>query len=99
MALSVRNNGRQHLEFRLPAGAKVWSAFVSGQPVRPAQNADRLLVPLEAAGDNTSLVELTYVSSGNFPRTRGKVEMVSPILDVPLKDVRWELFLPPDYDY
>ena len=35
MSLSIKNNGRQFLEIELPPSAKVWSAFVAGQPVRP----------------------------------------------------------------
>lgn len=32
LSLSIRNNGRQHLEVELPAGATNWSAFVAGEP-------------------------------------------------------------------
>jgi hypothetical protein len=100
MELTIRNNGRQHLDLALPAGAQVWSAFVAGQPVRPAQNGSRLLLPLEGSGNGEPiLLDVTYVSRARFPRTRGKVELASPLLDVPLKDARWELFLPPDYNY
>ncbi|PYI88336.1 MAG: hypothetical protein DME26_03785, partial [Verrucomicrobia bacterium] len=46
MALSVRNQGRQHLEIGLPAGATVWSAFVAGRAVRPSIKEGKLLLPL-----------------------------------------------------
>ena len=36
VSLSIRNNGRQHLEIELPEKTTVWSAFVGGEPVRPA---------------------------------------------------------------
>ena len=99
--LSVRNNGRQHLELELPKGAAVWSAFVAGEPVRPSIRAGRLLLPLErtAASDAPITVELTYVGEGKFPRRNGNVTLASPMFDVPLKNARWDLFLPPDYDY
>src|SRR5262249_50921669 len=100
MDLAVRNNGRQHLELTLPASAKVWSAFVAGQPVRPAQRGGHLLLPVEASSSDAPVsVELTYVSNGRFPRSGGQVDLVSPRLDVPLKDAHWELFLPPDFAY
>src|SRR5207248_8960210 len=51
LALNVRNNGRQFLEVTLPRGAQVWSAFVSGQAVRPRLRDGRLLLPLEGAAD------------------------------------------------
>ena len=36
VTLSMRNNGRQHLEIELPEKTTVWSAFVGGEPVRPS---------------------------------------------------------------
>ncbi len=101
MSLSVRNNGRQFLEVELPPAAKVWSAFVAGQPVRPSQRDGKLLLPIESSGadDGAMAVELTYVGTNIFPKLRGDVGFVSPKFDVPLKNARWEVYLPPDYRY
>jgi hypothetical protein len=99
LALSVRNNGRQFLEIALPQGAQVWSAFVAGQAVRPSVRNGKLLLPLERGADTATAVELIYVSADKFPRTKGAVDLASPALDVPVKNARWELFLPPDYGY
>jgi hypothetical protein len=101
MSLSVRNNGRQFLEVGLPAGAKVWSAFVAGQAVRPSLRAGKTLLPIQQSGvdDGAMSVELIYVGTNSFPHTRGTVEFASPEFDVPLKNARWEVYLPPDYDY
>ena len=101
MSLSVRNNGRQFLEVELPAGATVWSAFVAGQPVRPSLREGKLLLPIQQSGtdDGAMAVELTYVGTNAFPRARGTVGFVSPKFDVPVKNARWEIYLPPDYDY
>ena len=102
MRLAIRNNARQYLEVTLPPGVtNVWSAFVASQAVRPSVKDGRLLLPLERslAGDDTVSIELTYVGEAKFPRNRGGVELVSPALDAPLKNARWDLFLPPDYKY
>lgn len=101
LQLAIRNNGRQLLEVQLPADAIVWSAFVADQPVRPRQRDGRLLLPIDPLGDPDALVELqlTYVLSTRFPRHRGRVRLEAPLLDLPLKDARWDLFLPPDYEY
>lgn len=101
MTLAVRNNGRQFLEVGLPPGTtNVWSAFVAGQAVRPSLRGDKLMVPLErSSADGAPVsVELTFVGTNKFPQRRGTVAFVSPQLDLPLKNARWELFLPPDYD-
>ncbi|MEJ0088800.1 MAG: hypothetical protein WDM80_03470 [Limisphaerales bacterium] len=101
MSLSVRNNGRQFLEVALPPGANVWSAFVAGQPVRPSLRDGKLLLPIQQSGaeDGVVSVELTYVGTNMFPRGRGNIGFTSPQFDVPLKNARWEVYLPPDYDY
>ena len=102
MTLAVRNNGLQHLEVELPAGAEVWSAFVDGQPVRPSKREGRLLLPLQeglADEDAPVPVVLTYVGSQKFPRGAGRVDLVSPKLDAPLKNAQWDLYLPADYRY
>ena len=104
MSLSVRNNGRQFLEIEMPPGVPpggIWSAFVAGQPVRPSLRDGRLLLPIELSGvDNDAIaVELTYVGTNTFPRDRGDVGFVSPRFDVPLKNARWDVYLPADYTY
>ncbi len=102
LALTVRNNGRQFLEIALPPGAEVWSAFVAGEPVRPSlRAAQRVSLPLERGDANAAAfpVTLTYVSAGKFPERSGKIRLVSPSLDVPIKSAQWNLFLPDDYGY
>ena len=101
MFLTVRNNGRQHLEIGLPPGATVWSSFVAGQAVRPSVREGKLLLPVErSTGEDAPIaIELTYTSTNLFPRRRGSVDLISPQLDVPFKNASWELFLPPDYTY
>jgi hypothetical protein len=101
MSLSVRNQGRQHLEIELPPGATVWSAFIAGQAVRPSVKEGKLLLPLEhSVGDDAPIaIQLVYIGSSAFPARRGDFELVSPKMDAPLKSARWELYLPPDYRY
>jgi autotransporter-associated beta strand protein len=102
MNLAIRNNARQYLEVTLPASAtNVWSAFVAGQPVRPSVRGGKLLLPLERSGADGApvTVELTYISGDKFPRARGAVALESPALDVPFGNGRWDLYLPPDYNY
>ncbi|HTX20485.1 MAG TPA: hypothetical protein VMD27_01300 [Candidatus Aquilonibacter sp.] len=101
MSLSVRDNGRQFLEIALPGDASVWSAFVAGQPVRPSVRDGKILLPIEtyAVDGGAVSVDLTYVGTNYFPRGQGQIGFVSPTFDAPLKNARWELYLPPDYDY
>ena len=101
VTLSIRNNGRQHLEIELPEKTTVWSAFVGGEPVRPSRREGKLLLPLErdTASDAPLAVELTFIGQDKFPKTHGPVALVSPKFDLPMKNARWDLYLPPDYEY
>jgi hypothetical protein len=101
MTLSVRNKGRQYLELRLPQATTLWSASVGGQPVRPTRRNGSHLLPIERIGgtDEPLSVRLTYVGRSRFPYTRGRVDFESPAFDLPLKDARWDIFLPPDYEF
>jgi len=101
LSLSIRNNGRQYLEIDLPARATVWSAFVDGEPVRPSRREGSFLLPLarNAASEAPVSVELTYIGTDRFPGKSGQLRLASPMFDVPVKNARWELYLPPDYDY
>jgi hypothetical protein len=101
LTLSIRNHGRQHLELELPANASVWSAFVSGEPIRPSKREGKLLLPLgqDLAADAAVEVELTFVGTSPFPKHHGTVLLDSPKFDLPLKNAHWDLYLPPDYEY
>lgn len=101
LRMIIRHNGRQHLELTLPPQTTVWSAFVAGQPVRPRQRQNRLLLPLDAGLQPHAAVnlEVTYVAQSRFPRTRGRLRLEAPRFDLPLKDARWDFFLPPDFEY
>jgi type II secretory pathway pseudopilin PulG len=101
VTLSIRNNGRQHLEIELPEKTTVWSAFVAGEPVRPSKREGKLLLPLErdTASDAPVAIELTFIGQGKFPKTRGTLSLTSPKFDLPMKNARWDLYLPRDYDY
>lgn len=101
LRLEVRHNGRQLLEVQVPPASTVWSAFVAGQPVRPRERDGRLLLPLQGNSDPDApvAVEVTFVGKAVFPRAGGRFRIESPRLDVPVKDARWDLFLPPEYDY
>ena len=99
-SLTVRNNGRQHLEVELPAGSTIWSAFVAGEPVRPNVRNGKLLLAMERNADDAPVaIELTFVSTEKFPKRSGAFALASPKFDVPVKNARWDLYLPPDYDY
>ena len=98
--LQMNVGSLRFLEVTLPASAKSWSAFVNGTAAAPLQDKGRLMIPLEsarAAGEAT--VELTYVSTAGAGRFFGRQKIEGPRFNVPLANVRWDLYAPAGYRY
>jgi len=102
----VKNNRKQFLEVTLPKDSEIWSAFVSGAPVKPARDNESgtILIPLSRSqGYEGSLyafpVEFVYISNipgfGKF----GKNDFEIPSVDIPVSQLNLLLYLPEDYDF
>ncbi|MGF1528308.1 MAG: hypothetical protein ACFCBW_16140 [Candidatus Competibacterales bacterium] len=99
--LQVRNSRRQFLRFELPAEAEVWSAFVAGQPERPARSVDdpnTVLVPLINSA-NGFAVELVYAMPLAPLGATGVVEVGLPEPDLVVTRTQWALYLPRAFRY
>ncbi len=88
------------LEVTLPPTAKSWSAFVSGTATSPLKDHDKLLIPLEVARSvGNATVELSYVSAAGAGRFFGRQRIEGPRFNVPLANIRWDLYAPAGYRY
>lgn len=97
---AVRNNQRNFLKITLPAGATLWSAFLSGRPVRPGQAPDGgILLPLDKAraGEEAPpfTVEVVYLVRGNAWNDKGQFALALPALDLPVSRTGLLLYHPP----
>ena len=97
---AVRNNQRNFVKITLPAGATVWSAALSGKPVRPGQAPDgSLLVPLEKArgGEDAPefAVEVVYFTRGTKWEDKGNFPLMLPALDLPVSRTGLLVYYPP----
>ncbi len=102
MRLNV--GSKRLLETRLPEGAEIWSLSVNGRGVAPSHRTDGgeqvLLVPLALASLGKLPVEMEMVYVMNRPLDwRGRVNIEGPRFDLPLREMRWFLFVPPGYRY
>ncbi len=100
----VRNSRRQFLHLSLPAGSKVWTAFVDGKSEKPAHAND-------GAGDQSDVlirminsatgfpVEVVYATPvdrmGDFGTLTGRL----PRPDMVVTHSRWDVFLPAGHRY
>jgi len=97
---AVRNNQRNFVKITLPTGGVLWSAKVSGKPVRPGQSPDgSLLLPLEKArgGEDSPafVVEVAYMLRGTAWQDKGKTRLALPALDLPVSRTGLLLYYPP----
>ena len=99
---AVRNNQRNFAKVTLPSGATVWSAALSGRPVRPGQSTDgSLLIPLEKSrgGEDAPefVVELVYFTRGTKWDDKGNVSLAMPALDLPVSRTGLLVYYPPRF--
>ncbi len=99
---AIRNNQRNFLKITLPPNAVVWSATLSGKPIRPGQASDgSLLLPLEKAraGEDAPAfsAEVLYVIRGDSWDNNGKCKLALPVLDLPVSRTGLQYFYPPWY--
>jgi hypothetical protein len=99
---AIRNNQRNFLKVTLPAGAVVWSASLSGRPVKPGQSPDgSLLLPLEKtrAGEEAPafVLEFIYLSRETAWPDKGRARLALPALDLPVSRTGVLLYHPPQF--
>ncbi|MBT3296094.1 MAG: hypothetical protein HN383_12545 [Verrucomicrobia bacterium] len=99
--LSVQNTAFQYLELALPENSELWSAFVSGVAIQPNVDSGKVMLPLKQVASAASSVDidLVYIGTTKFPERKGAIAIASPSLGIPVKDARWDLYLPPGYVY
>ena len=101
---AIRNNQRNFLKLKLPEGAVVWSAVLSGKPIRPGQAPDgSLLLPLEKgrSGEKAPAfsAELLYLLRGEKWVNNGAVKLNLPVLDLPVSRTGLQSFYPSSYKF
>jgi hypothetical protein len=99
---AVRNNQRSFLKVTMPEAATVWSAKISGRPIRPGV-AERgaVLLPLEKgrAGEEapTFVVEMVYLQRIPEWTEKGIAQLELPALDLPVSRTGVELHHSPRF--
>ena len=99
---AVRNNRRSFLAVSLPPRAVLWSATLSGRPVRPGVGANGgLLLPLEKGRANEQarafIVELMYLQRSDAWAERGEARVELPAVDLPVARTGLTLHHSPRY--
>ena len=107
LVLSVRNTSKQYLRITLPEYCTVWSTFVDGESVKPAQDEDeKLLVPLKkGASDEAFKVRILFLERPeplqimSEEYSRGKLNFSLASVDLPINHLYLTVYLPLDFSY
>lgn len=97
ISLRVRNHAKGFMKVNLPAGAKLFTAEVEGERVKPAEDGDGSRIPLTRLGLDTSkayTVSFVYLNEGPRFAKNGSYDMGLPKLDIPINVLTWEVALP-----
>lgn len=103
---SVRNRSLQFLPIAMPDDARLWAVFVGGLPATVShesrQGASVLLIPLQRMGlaDLPVKIALVY-ESAKLPLPaayRSFVPKAPRVLDAPVAETYWTLYIPEDYE-
>ena len=97
---AVRNNQRNFLKLTLRSTAVLWSASVSGRPVRPGRAPDgSLLLPLEKSRSGEEapafIVEISYLDRTASWADRGHARVSLVAVDLPISKSHLLLHHPP----
>jgi len=97
ISLRVRNHAKAFMKVDLPAGAKLFTAEIEGERVKPAEDQDGTRIPLTRQGLDTSKaynVSFVYLNEGPRFAKNGSYDMGLPKLDIPINVLTWEVALP-----
>ncbi len=101
---AVRNNSRSFVKITLPPGATLWSASLSGKPIRPGSAPDgSLLVPLSKSRSGEDApefcVEVVYFAPGASWTDKGRLKIALPALDLSISRTGLQAFYPPQFRF
>jgi hypothetical protein len=95
----VTNQQRQFLRVTMPAGAELWEVLVDGRSVRPATDAQGvLIVPLSRA-EQSFPVTFAYATKRAPLGVFGSVKLEAPRPDLFVESAQWDVELPEGFTY
>ncbi len=105
--VSLQNRTHQFLPVRVPAGLKLWSAIVAGQPVKPVTDpnsaAGVVLIPLVKTEPGGLPYDVQLYLAGPVGKRLGLIGEIKPpaitIEGIDVERATWSLRLPAGYRY
>ncbi|MDD3127522.1 MAG: hypothetical protein PHT27_07900, partial [Candidatus Izemoplasmatales bacterium] len=102
LEIKIANGNETFLKAGLPPQSSVWSVFIDDQPVSLARGSGgELLIPLKQSlsGKRRQTVSLVYSVKPDASWKSSLQNYNGPSFDLPLKNISWRLYLPPEFSY
>jgi len=102
---NVRHSGLQFLELERLQDVNIWGVFVGGQFIRPVQQQDRILIPLQYGQsqdkENKISVRIIYSFSADLFKSPKRCNLKLPLVTNidEIARVHWTVYLPKGYFY
>ena len=108
MRFLVRSQA-QFVEIKLPADSTLWSTSIDGQPTKPRQEGESVLLSLPTKEGAVRDVQVVFESPIQGLHFWDKISLDAPRLsfhrtalgagtEVPVADLQWDVFLPKGYE-
>lgn len=99
VAMQINVGDLRFLKMTLPGkDSRLWSVFVDGKVASPSREGAIYHIPLEATEvGQQALIELMY--GGKAGRHWRKLNLEGPKFDLPLANINWTVYLPPNRRY
>ncbi len=98
--ITLHPGDSRSLRVKMPAGAEFWFAFVDGVSSRPWREGEFILIPFDSPAEKGAPVRIEFFySNASTPGKRGTFDLglLGPVFDLPLQNIRWNVFLPPNW--
>ncbi len=86
-------------ELTLPAAARLWSAKVDGQAVRPIKRGGALAIPLAFKAEGATEIEVVSIEERRVDRGVSRLGIDAPRVQAPVIEHQWRLLLPEQQRY
>ena len=97
--IQVANSNERFLWLKLPAKSDLWTAFVDDMAIEAGCDKDQVLIPLKQgiSRRRSQKVVILYASPESAMFKNGKMSYLGPELKLPVRNLRWKLFLSERY--
>ena len=89
---------KPYLKLVLPKKSRLVNVNIDQETVRPMQGADHVLIPLKSRPKSAKVrdvtIDILYINENQSSN-----KLVGPAFDLPLNQVRWNLFMPENHKY